>query len=347
MVTVGKDDFGRPIGKLLKPEAYFETYNDAYAALVEYNKDPADLDKDITMKELYERWSEEYFKRVKETTKRSAEAAWRYCSEIYREPVRELRVRHFKHLLEHAKVTLKDGTVKEASPVTKERIKSVMNLIFDYAVEYELVPHNYARDFEISGEIIQEMLNATNTHISFTDEEMSILWDNSDHVPYVDIILIQCYSGWRPQELGLILREQTDIEQWIFRGGMKTRAGIDRIVPIHSRIQNFVKKHYEESVKLDSEYLFNVPKESPTERTIRLTYDKYKYRFEKVIEALKLNPAHRAHDPRKHFVTMAKKAKVDEYVIKKLVGHNVSDITEAVYTDRDIEWIRSELEKIP
>ncbi len=66
MVTVGKDAYGRPICKLLKPQAYFETYNDAYIALVEYNQNPYDLSDDIIMSQLYERWSEEYFKTLKD-----------------------------------------------------------------------------------------------------------------------------------------------------------------------------------------------------------------------------------------------------------------------------------------
>ena len=53
MVTVGKTETGKPIAKLLKPVSYFPTYNEAYAALIEYNKNPYDLDKTITMKELY------------------------------------------------------------------------------------------------------------------------------------------------------------------------------------------------------------------------------------------------------------------------------------------------------
>ena len=44
MVTVGKTSTGRPICKPLKPESYFPTYNDAYTALVEYNKNPYDLE---------------------------------------------------------------------------------------------------------------------------------------------------------------------------------------------------------------------------------------------------------------------------------------------------------------
>lgn len=65
MVTVGKTSTGRPICKPLKPDAYFETYNDAYAALVEYNKNPYDLNPAITVKELYDRWSSEYFETLK------------------------------------------------------------------------------------------------------------------------------------------------------------------------------------------------------------------------------------------------------------------------------------------
>ena len=40
MVTVGEDTGGKAHLQALKPESYFATYNDAYAALVEYNKNP-------------------------------------------------------------------------------------------------------------------------------------------------------------------------------------------------------------------------------------------------------------------------------------------------------------------
>lgn len=29
-----------------------------------------------------------------------------------------------------------------------------------------------------------------------------------------------------------------------------------------------------------------------------------------------------------------------------IVGHSIKDITESVYTKRDLEWLRSEIEKI-
>lgn len=55
---------------------------------------------------------------------------------------------------------------------------------------------------------------------------------------------------------------------------------------------------------------------------------------------------HRPHDTRVTFVTMCKNARVDDVAIKKFVGHNIDDITEAVYTKRSLEWYRQEIEKI-
>lgn len=76
MVTVGKTSEGKPISKLLKPNAYFKTYNEAYEALVEYNKNPYDLNtSSITMTELYEKWSKEYLKTVATSNVRSIQSA--------------------------------------------------------------------------------------------------------------------------------------------------------------------------------------------------------------------------------------------------------------------------------
>ena len=59
-----------------------------------------------------------------------------------------------------------------------------------------------------------------------------------------------------------------------------------------------------------------------------------------------MNPEHKCHDGRIHFVTMAKKYHMDEYSIKLIVGHSIADVTEKVYTKRDTEWLREEIEKI-
>lgn len=345
MVTVGKTSEGKPISKLLKPNAYFKTYNEAYEALVEYNKNPYDLNtSSITMTELYEKWSKEYLKTVATSNVRSIQSAWNYCSVLYEMRVADVRAKHLKKCIDGASREGK-GKIIQASSNTKSRIKSIFNLMFDYANENDLVEKNYARTFNVSDKILKEVEEVKRGHISFTDKEMEILWKNVDKIPYVDVILIQCYSGWRPQELGLIELNRVDLNNWVFAGGMKTDAGMNRLVPIHSKIRPLIKKRYEEAININSKYLINCT-DSQRKNDIKMTYDKYRHRFRSIRDKLNLNPEHRAHDPRKQFITMAKRYNLDEYAIKYIAGHRISDITEKIYTDRTVQWLKDEMEKI-
>jgi len=344
MVTVGKTPEGKPICKPLKPESYFATYNDAYAALVEYNKNPYDLEPSITMQELYDKWLPEYEKTVKST--KSVTSAWAYCSAVYKMRVMDIRARHVKGCMEEG-VAIIRGKEQHPSATVKNQIKSLFNMMLDYALEYELVDRNYSRTFNLTEETVKEIQSVKKEHIAFTDEEMDLLWANISSKQGIDIMLIQCYSGWRPQELGLLELKDVDLENWTFRGGMKTDAGENRVVPIHSCIQDLVLRKYQEAEALGSPYLLNwTDPNNRNKKNLKLTYARYQKAFERIRDELKLNPNHRPHDGRTHFVTMAKRYGVDEYAIKYMVGHKISDITEKVYTRREFAWLREEIEKI-
>lgn len=344
MVTVGKTPDGKPICKPLKPESYFATYNDAYAALVEYNKNPYDLEPSITMQELYDKWLPEYEKTVKST--KSATSAWAYCSGVYKMRVMDIRARHVKGCMEEGVAVIR-GKEQHPTATMKNQIKSVFNMLLDYALEYELVDRNYSRTFNLTEETVKEIQSVKKEHIAFTDEEMDLLWANASSKQGVDILLIQCYSGWRPQELGLLELKDVDLENWTFQGGMKTDAGENRVVPIHSRIQDLVLRKYQEAEALGSPYLLNwADPNNRNRKNLKLTYARYQKAFERIRDELKLDPNHRPHDGRTHFVTMAKRYGVDEYAIKYMVGHKISDITEKVYTRREFAWLREEIEKI-
>lgn len=346
MVTVGKTSTGKPIVKPLKPQSHFATYNDAYEALVAYNRNPYDLNDDISVKELYERWTDAYFKTLKsESSTRTITSAWAYCSSIYDMRAKDIRARHIKGCMDEGTAIIKG---KETHPTAgvKARIKSMFNLMLDYALEYELVDKNYARTFNVSDNILNEKEESKRGHIPFTEDEMKILWKNINRKQYVNVVIFQCYSGWRPQELGLIRLENVDLENWTIIGGMKTAAGRNRVVPIHSKVRSIVKQMYDEAVELNSEYLINCTDGTTHRSSIMFTYDKYQKRFIKIRDELGLNPLHRAHDGRMHFITAAKKYELDEYAIKYIVGHKIQDITESTYTQREVSWLCSEIEKI-
>lgn len=324
MVTVGKDEFGKPIGQLLKPKAYFATYNEAYEALLEHHKNPYIADTSITFAQLYEKWSNEKFKTVTPSSVRTISCAYAKCEMLYDIPLDRIRPGQIKDCINACQ-----------SPHIKSRIKSICNLMFDYALEYGYAEKNYARMFEVS---CDEVTSHAKSHMIFSDKEMQILWEHKDDY-YVRMILIQCYTGFRPAELCELKNENINLEQRYIVGGGKTKAGTDRIVPIHSKIYDLISE-----LASRKDYLFSCDDTVRTSK--KMTYDKYRHRFDRVVKDLHLDPEHSPHDGRKHFITLCKKYNVDEYAIKRIVGHEISDLTERVYTERSVEWLLSEVNKI-
>lgn len=325
MITVGFNDEGKTIGKIL---GYYETYNDAYSALVEYNKNPYSLDTDINLIDLYDKWSERYFKSLSsESSVRTVISAWNRMKPLWYMSVQNIRPYQIKSLILEA----------DCSPNIKSRMKSVFNLMFDFALEFEIVDKNPARAFSLSDNIEIED-KESNIHTVYTDEEITSLWGNSNR--WAKIMLIQIYSGWRPQELGNIMLEDVDLKNWTFKGGMKTKAGKDRVVPIWSGIRKLVETEYNYSKIKGWDRLFCCDDATSHKNSSVLTYDKYRHRVQSIM------PNHKAHDGRKTFVSLCKRYNVDEYAIKYMVGHTISDITESVYTEREKDWLSREIEKI-
>ena len=72
-----------------------------------------------------------------------------------------------------------------------------------------------------------------------------------------------------------------------------------------------------------------------------MTYDKYRKRFLKVMQKYNMN--HSPHECRHTFITIAKSNNMDEYILKLIVGHEIGDITEKIYTHRTIDQIKNEM----
>ena len=120
----------------------------------------------------------------------------------------------------------------------------MFNLMLDYALEYELVDKNFARTFELSDDIIKEKEENRRSHIPFSEDELQVLWDNVGTVKYVDWILIQCYMGWRPQEMGRLRLEDISLEELYVTGGMKTDTGKNGISAAPSGLPQGRHQHH-------------------------------------------------------------------------------------------------------
>lgn len=327
----------------------FPTRAEAENALMDYSRTPYDLSCKIkTFSDLYEVWSEQYFASLSgESSKRTITSAYAYCSGLYDMPIRQIGPGHIRDAMKKGFVIPKTGKEKGkqrfASPNTQERIKSMCNLMFDYALERRLVLTNPAREFKI-GDLLNEIKRKSKGKIPFTQEQVKELWEYVDDIPFVDMILIAMYTGFRPQEVAILETKNIFLDEDKIIGGIKTENGIDREVPIHPMIKPLVEKRYRQATeRFHSDRLFNDPKGLVS---TKLTYDMYRGRFKNVMKEMGfegLTP----HCTRHTFSTQAKRCGMDSGIRKRIMGHSLSDdLTESVYTHPNFDDFKHEMNKL-
>jgi integrase len=169
----------------------------------------------------------------------------------------------------------------------------------------------------------------------FTKEEIQRLWDNVDKLDFLDTVLIMIYTGLRIGELLLIKNSDIHLEERYMRGGIKTAAGRNRVIPINKKILPLIKARYEQ----DHKYLVvNFKNE------IMKYGNYYREKWPIIMEQLQLD--HGIHDCRHTCATLLDNAGANKLSIKRILGHASQDITDKVYTHKDIEELLKAIDLI-
>ena len=297
---------------ILSTIGYFERRDIALQALADYNQNPYDIDASkITFSELYEKWSKEHFDKISDSRIRGTRSAYSKCVLLYNMRFKDIKASHLEGVLNNCDI----------GQATKQHIKSLFNQLYKYAMKNDIAKKDYSALINSVGKYEREKKIEI-----FTDNEVKKLWNNLN-VENVDIILIGIYSGWRPSELTDLEINNIDLENGTMLGGIKTENGIDRIVPIHHKIIPLI----ENRLNTDSKTLFG------------MNYEQYRYSYKKIMKALKMS--HKPHETRHTFISRAKECGLDEYCLKLIVGHAITDLTERVYTHRQLEQLKHEINK--
>lgn len=326
----------------------YSSYSGAQKAIDNYIKGPYEkMYENMTLDDAFKKMCQILYADNDEYVK-ELEYKWRYCENIKKMKLSEIRTSVLKQIINGNELYYMDGNQKrQASVNTVMRIKSIFNLIFDVALEDDAVISNYARNFKISKKMRKVYENSKKKHIPFNEQEMKIIEENLDY-PFMDMLYIQCYMGWRPDELVELKINNVDLKKGMITGGKKTDNGYNRTVPIHYKILPFIHKYYEIASQIKSEFLFN-DLEINRKATVKknLSYHNYRYRFNKIIEFFELKKDHTPHDPRVTFSTRAKMSGMDSFAVKKFMGHSVkNDVTEDCYTDPEESWYIEQMKKL-
>ena len=162
---------------------------------------------------------------------------------------------------------------------------------------------------------------------TFSDLEVKKLFDN-DQIEWVDSILVMIYTGMRIQEMLNLTRFDVDLDKMLIKGGLKTDAGKDRVIPIHPKIQKYLRE------RCKSDKLFPVKQNHYRDGI-----------YYPILERLGIERK-TPHSCRHTFATLLARAQVDTLAIEQLMGHTDYAFTANVYTHTDVDFLTSAIQKV-
>lgn len=308
-------------GRAIQPKAigYAEDWYGAYDMLVAWRNDlelpqmqaMQSSKKGPTFAEVYERYFDDKYnskKKYSESSKGSTRAAFNNSHALHNCEFSKLRYEDLQNVIDSCEL-------KRSSLCL---IVSLFHQMYAYAEKYDLCEKDYSKHVSIKIE------NDTEHGVPFSAEELAVLWRHSDDET-AQTILIMIYSGFR---IAAFKSLYIDLQEGYFRGGVKTSAGKDRIVPIHSGIHQFVSKKIE---------LYN--------QIIPIRTDLFRAEMRGYLKSIGISD-HTPHDCRHTFSALCEEYKVNENDRKRLLGHAFKDVTNKVYGHRTLEQLRTEIEKI-
>lgn len=297
----------------------YETRPEAEQALKEFLGNPyAFATANITFEDVYKLWSSKKYEKLTEKTIGCYTAAYKYCEPIAKVRIRDLKTMHLQKIVDDC----------PQSSNTKSNIKVVMNGVFNYAEQNDMVTKNYAHfvTFEYSDPVFERTV--------FSLEEIGQL-KSMDSDWYVRILLILLYTGMRVNELLKMPRDCCDFENnWLDIKKAKNKFSV-RKVPIHPSIEGYLHDFFD----MNKDWLI-VNKDG-----YHVMYNNFVARNFAAINK-KLGCHHRLHDTRHTFISRAKECNMDDLCVKRIVGHTTSDVTSKVYTHIAPQTLQKEIEKL-
>ena len=312
---------------------YYESRQEAMIALADYNKNPFDIDKHkITFEEVYNLLYEKEIKNQKPTAKTVYTTALNKCAPLYKMRMREIKLSHLQNVVDQ---------YADKSKSTQNNIIVLMHAVYKICMENDLVEKDYSAFVKITTQAEKKDKKP------FSKKEIELIWKNIDwiqetprknvmsNVPMMDSIITMLYTGVRIGELLEIKTSDVHInERWLDLRGTKTKAA-KRIIPIHKKLIPVLEKRL---ATCKGEYLFCGNDGN------KLAYTRYKSMFyELFMDHFKIDRT--PHECRHTFATVAAASSMNPVLLKKIIGHSSSDITESVYTHAYIDDLIAEIGK--
>ncbi len=317
----GKNEYGEPIYKTL---GYFKTKTEGNKALIEYNYNPYDIDKSkMTFEDIYNLWLEQYKKdNPKSKSLVNYQKAYKLLSPLHKNIFSQMKGYHYQHLIDELGKKYKMNYLKSVYVLLKQ--------IYQFAIANDICNTDYSVVIKKKG--IKE-----SEQDYFTKKEVTKIFKNIDTTENADMILTLCLTGTRPGELFNFSKDTVDFDNNIITGvGIKTKAGIEKIIPISKYLKPVLKKRYDKTDK----YLF--PKRNGEKMN-------YQYFIRNIYKPClkEMNIPYKSPKSTRHFfATYTNELNLNKKARTMILGHTNVEFTDKTYTHTETDFLIEEYNKI-
>lgn len=287
-IEIEKDEDGKIINRKFKSKGGFATKREALAYIPTMFNEPLEKRRATTFAELYDLWFEPHCQNITKHTVKGYTSAYAKCEALYKKEFASLKTADLQEVIDACTLSRR----------TKENIKCLFSNLYNYAMQNDYATKNYSQYVKLPKK-------SKSTKDAFTDAEIQKLWeDYNNGNSFTAYILIMIYTGMRYGEMCTVLKENINCDEKYIVGGIKSNAGIDRVIPINEKILPVIAKVY------------------PTidKRLLEISDKVYYTKFYGTLERLgmrKLNP----HCCRHTFFTLTAKAGIQPAIITAIGGH--------------------------
>lgn len=274
----------------------------------------------ILMRDLYARMIERDERRITRSTINCYKAAYKHYADIWSMPFADLNTEDWQLCVDDC----------PHGSRTRENMKALGTKLYKYANELRVFGTATGTDY---AKFVWIDRADKESRQPFTmDEVARIRAAARSGSQGAQLILIMCATGFRPSEFLSLTHDSYDPKTNQLRGGAKTEAGKNRIVPVHPSVKPYVAARYLSGAP----YLFGSGSEAYTLQHFRDTV------FYPTLEALGIQPmpkpgtkpARTPYSTRHTFATLMKAVPGADRDKAALMGHTSYEMT-LHYTHED------------
>lgn len=313
---------------------YFATVKEAQQALEAYLSDTRPDIYNITLDKLYQLWSDKHFEALTDSGVAGYTSAYVNLAPLHRRKMRELKTADFQKCI--------DDIAEKYSRSKLEKVRQLCSQLCKFAMQNDIMDKNYAQFITLPKEEKREKG-------IFTADDIGTLWSHSSENK-VRFVLFLLYTGFRIGEVSAIASDDIHLAEGYIVGGIKTKAGKNRVVPLPPsipEIAGFVRDW------------LSAPDNSPfgvAAASLR------QYWFYPTLAALGLieppifnkknkkqeykDPRLTPHSTRHTFASLSAAAGMRPDALQKIIGHADYATTAEIYVHKNIETLIEEMRRL-